>query len=55
MATRTAYITVRFDITNNKADTISDEDVENVISETDYNFGNVGYFEIETEICGQNE
>lgn len=55
MATRTAYITVRLDITNDKTDKITDEDVENIISETKYNFGNVGDFEIETEICGQNE
>lgn len=55
MATKTVYITVRLNITNEKADTISDEDVENVINETDYTFGNVGDFEIETEICGQNE
>lgn len=55
MATKTVYITVRLNITNEKADIISDEDVENVINETDYTFGNVGDFEIETEICGQNE
>lgn len=55
MATRTAYITVRLDITNDKTDQITDEDVENIISETDYNFGNVGDFEIATKICGQNE
>lgn len=55
MATRTIYITVRLDITNEKADTISDDDVAHVINETDYTFGNVGNFEIVTEICGQND
>lgn len=55
MAIRTVYITVRLDITNDKTDKITDEDVENIISETEYNFGNVGDFKIETEICGQNE
>lgn len=55
MATRTVYITVRLDITNDKTDQITDENVENIISETDYNFGNVGDFQIGTEICGQNE
>lgn len=55
MATRTVYITVRLDITNEKTNQITDEDVENIISETDYNFGNVCDFELETEICGQNE
>lgn len=55
MANRTVYITVRLDITNDKVETITDEDVQEVINETDYTFGNVGDFEIETEICGQNE
>ena len=55
MATRTSFITVRHDITNDKTEQITDEDVENIISETGYNFGNVGDFELETEICGQNE
>lgn len=55
MATRTAYITVRLGITNDKVNTITDEDIEEIIDEIDYTFGNVGDFEIETEICGQNE
>lgn len=55
MATRTVYITVRIEITNDKIEAITDEDVESVINDTDYNFGNVGDFELETEICGQNE
>lgn len=55
MVTKTAYITVRLDITNDKVETITDEDVQEVINETDYTFGNVGDFKIETEICGQNE
>lgn len=55
MATKTVYISVRLDITNEKVNVISDEDVENVINETNYTFGNVGDFEVETEICGQNE
>jgi len=55
MANRTVYITVRLDITNDKVETITDEDVQEVINETDYTFGNAGDFEIETEICGLNE
>ncbi len=55
MANRTIYITVRLDITNDKVETITDEDVQEVINETDYTFGNVSDFEIETEICGLNE
>lgn len=56
MATRTAYITVRLGITNDKVNTITDEDIEVVTTETDYSFGAVGDFKItDTEICGQNE
>lgn len=55
MANRTIYITVRLDITNDKVETITDEDVQEVINEIDYSFSNVGDFEIETEICGLNE
>lgn len=55
MANRTVYITVRLDIINDKVETITDEEVEDIINETDYTFGNVGDFELETEICGQNE
>jgi hypothetical protein len=55
MANRTVYITVRLDITNDKVETITDDEVQEVINETDYAFGNVGNFELETEICGQNE
>ncbi len=55
MAEKTVYIIVRLDLSNPKIDEITDEDVQDVIGETDYNFGNVGDFEIETEICGINE
>ena len=50
MATKTVYITVRLKISNEKVDTITEEDVENVISNTDYTFNDVGDFQIETEI-----
>ena len=55
MATRTVYITVRIDINNPGLDEITDEDVDDIISETDYQFNSVGDFELETEICGLNE
>ncbi len=55
MATRTVYITVRLDIDNPNVGEITDEDVDNIISETDYRFGGVGDFSLETEICGINE
>lgn len=54
MATRTEYITVRLDISNPKVAEITDEDINDVISETDYRFNAVGDFQIETEICGRN-
>lgn len=49
------YITVRLDITNIKGPEITDNDIQQIISETKYSFGNVGDFEIESEICGINE
>lgn len=55
MATKTAYITVRLDITNDKVDKITDEDIQEFINDTDYTFGNVGDFSVETEICGIND
>ena len=36
MATRTIYLTVRLDIDNPKADEITDEEVDEIISEVDY-------------------
>lgn len=55
MATRTVYITVRLDIDNPDADGITDEDIDYIISETDYEFKNVDDFQIGTEICGRND
>lgn len=55
MATRTVYITVRVEITNPNLSGITDEDVDDVISETDYKFNSVGDFALETEICELNE
>lgn len=55
MATRTIYLTVRLDIDNPKADEITDEEVDEIISEVDYEFKNYGSNEIDTEICGKND
>ncbi|MFS2718815.1 hypothetical protein AAH048_12260 [Parabacteroides merdae] len=55
MATRTIYLTVRLDIDNPKADEITDEEVDEIISEVDYEFKNYGDYGIDTEICGQND
>ena len=55
MGTRKVYITVGVEITNPNLTEITDEDVNDVISETDYQFNSVGDFTLETEICGLNE
>lgn len=56
MATRTVYITVRLDIDNSQTGVITDEDVNNILSEMDYDFtAPAGDFIIyDTEICGTN-
>lgn len=55
MADRTVYITVRLDIHNPNKKEITDEDVQKVVSQTNYNFDDVGDFSVETEICGIND
>ncbi len=55
MATRTVYIIVQLDIDNPNESEITDEHVNDIIGETEYHFGNVGDFMLETEICGLNE
>lgn len=54
-ASRTVYLTVRVDLYNPNVNEITDDDVEDVISEIDYEFKNYQDYEIETEICGMNE
>lgn len=58
MATDAIYITVRLDIENPTADTISDEEVDDLISEMDYSFKEpegCALTIIDTEICGRND
>lgn len=55
MATRTVYVTVRLDIDNPNVDEITDEDIDYIICETDYEFKDVDDFQIDTEICGRND
>ena len=55
MATRTIYLTVRLDIDNPKVDEITDEEVDEIISEIDYEFKKYGDYETDTEICGRND
>ncbi|MFR9546901.1 MAG: hypothetical protein SNJ29_15200 [Rikenellaceae bacterium] len=55
MATRTIYITVRLDIENKKLDEITDDEVQDIVSEIDYDFQSVDDFIVQSEICGINE
>lgn len=55
MATKTFYITVRLDVENDKINEITEEDIQEIVSEIDHNFGNVGDFKVESEICGIND
>ena len=54
MAEKTIYFTVRMDIFNPNKDEITDEDVNEVISEVDYEFKAVDDYQIDTEMCGVN-
>lgn len=50
MADRTVYITVRLSISSPDVTEISDEEVDRIISEVDYEFKNVENYQISTEI-----
>ena len=55
MAISILNLTVRLDIDNPKVDEITDEEVDEIISEIDYEFKKYGDYEIDTEICGRND
>ncbi len=56
MATTEINITVRLHIQNDKVDKITEEDIQDIVSELDYSFTYDGDFEIvDTEICGHND
>ena len=55
MATRTFYLTVRLDIDNPKVEEITDADIDEIVSEIDYEFKNYGDYAIDTEICGRHD
>lgn len=58
MATRAVYITVRLDIEAPTADAISDETINDLISEMDYSFRAPEGSTLtiaDTEICGRND
>lgn len=54
MADRTIYVTVRLSISNPDVTEISDEEVDHIISEIDYEFKNVENYQISTEIWDIN-
>ncbi len=56
MANKAIYITVRLDIVNDTVDNITDEDVQDLVSELEYEFKSDGDYKIiDTEICGIND
>ena len=55
MTSKTVYLTVRLDICNPNTEEITEEDIDEIVSEVDYEFKNYGDYEIDTEICGQND
>lgn len=50
MAQRLFYVQVKVEITNDKVDEITDEMIDDIVCNVDYQFNNVGDFELETEI-----
>lgn len=54
MGKRIVYVTVKMKINNPNKDVITEEDVEEVISNTDYSFGDVDDFHVDTEIVDYN-
>ncbi|MCS2721900.1 hypothetical protein NXW08_00315 [Bacteroides uniformis] len=55
MTSKTVYLTVRLDICNPNTEEITEEDIDEIVSEVDYEFKNYGDYEIDTEICGRND
>lgn len=58
MATKAIYITVRLDVEDPAANTISDEEINDLVSEMAYNFKEPEGSSLtitDTEICGRND
>ena len=55
MTSKTVYLTVRLVICNPTTEEITEEDIDEIVSEVDYEFKNYGDYEIDTEICGKND
>lgn len=54
MAKRTVYLEVRLDITDNDTNDITDDELDEIISNMDYKFESVGN-NIKTEIVGYSD
>ncbi len=52
---KSIYITVRLDISSENEVELTDDRIQEIISEVDYSFDNYGDFAISSEICGINE
>lgn len=50
MAKKKFYVLVGIEVTNDNVSEITDEMIDDIVCETDYQFNNVGDFKIETEI-----
>lgn len=53
MAQKITYVLVRLEITNPKVDEITDDEIDYIVQEVDYQFSGVGDYKIETEISGR--
>ena len=54
-ASKTIYLTVRVDIFNPNVVEITDDEVQEVVSNLDYEFQNYKDYEMQTEICSIND
>ena len=50
MATKKIYLKVAVEITNDNVNEITDEMIDDIVCNVDYQFNNVGDFNIETQI-----
>lgn len=54
-ASKTVYLTVRVEIFNPNVEEITGDEVQDVVSNLDYEFQNYKDYEIQTEIYGIND
>ncbi len=53
MASKVIYLVVKLEINDSSTKEITEEDVDKVISNVDYEFKDLGGFKLKTEIYGQ--